>query len=271
MEHQREATYPRGFTLIEILVVIGIIGVLLAIFLPLAEKARHRAYIAACANNLRQIGQGIQMYANTNQGQYPRTRFVRGAALTRGTGSASADAFSAASGVVVNDVTAPFWLLARIEHLPAAVFICPYNDETSYQADRADPQVTGNFTDYHRNLGYSYANPYPDAAAESAGYRLTAKLPGDFGVAADLNPGQTGRSDPAVVFVSSVNAVTVRGNSVNHEQHGQNVLYADGHVTFALTPLAGAGGDNIYTNSAGLVEASPRGVKDSVMVPEGDD
>lgn len=44
---------PRAFTLIELLVVIGIIGILLGIFLPVAEKVRHRDYISACADNLR--------------------------------------------------------------------------------------------------------------------------------------------------------------------------------------------------------------------------
>jgi prepilin-type processing-associated H-X9-DG protein len=38
-----------------------------------------------------------------------------------------------------------------------------------------------------------------------------------------------------------------KGNSNNHDKAGQNVLYADGHVSFQPTPFCGLGNDNIYT------------------------
>ena len=55
-----------------------------------------------------------------------------------------------------------------------------------------------------------------------------------FAVAADLNPG-TGDGS----------------NSLTHEDRGQNVLYADGHLTWETTPLCGVNGDNIYANKNG--------------------
>lgn len=67
MSHAR----PNAFTLVELLVVIGIIAVLIAILLPSLGKARDAAKRTACLSNLRQAHLAFVLYANANRDQVP--------------------------------------------------------------------------------------------------------------------------------------------------------------------------------------------------------
>jgi prepilin-type processing-associated H-X9-DG protein/prepilin-type N-terminal cleavage/methylation domain-containing protein len=60
-----------GFTLVELLVVIGVIAFLVGVLLPALTKARQQAQLIQCASNLRQWGVGIQIYADESQGTLP--------------------------------------------------------------------------------------------------------------------------------------------------------------------------------------------------------
>src|SRR5688572_31610046 len=71
-----------GFTLVELLVVIGIIALLISILLPALNAAKERANRVKCASNLRQVGQGLMLYANDNKGAYPRTIYKIGSPPT---------------------------------------------------------------------------------------------------------------------------------------------------------------------------------------------
>jgi prepilin-type processing-associated H-X9-DG protein len=191
-----------------------------------------------CASNLRQIGQGLLLYANQNKGAYPRTIYVADGESKPvwGTGASAKNPFEA-DGPQPNDVSAAMFLLIRTQDIGAEVFTCPetYADKDPFVTTY--PPVRSNFTDVKKNLSYSIANPYPKDGVIKGPYWSGAVGP-DFAIAADINPGTAGNGDNVlgVRTGSSANDMK-RGNTNNHDDDGQNVLYGDGHVEFHTNPF----------------------------------
>src|SRR3954470_21656184 len=212
--------HPRATAFIELLVIIAIIGMLIAILIPMFLSARQRSTRFKCQNNLREIGNAMFSYANSNHGRFPSTRPsadpIRKPDLSN-SGYAATQPF-APDGPAPNNVPAAMFLLIRSEEVPAYRFICP-------GAARAQPDQFGgkfvaersNFGDVMLNLTYGMHNPYANDATLAAGFGWGPQwLKPRFPLLADMGPAP----GPKLPLQSP--------NSRNHEGDGQNVLYADG-------------------------------------------
>jgi prepilin-type N-terminal cleavage/methylation domain-containing protein len=266
--HPRLDRQPRGFTLVELLVVIGIIALLVSILLPTLNRARESANRTKCLANLRGIGQLVTMYANAYKGKIPIGY--------SGSASGSNTAYSENYWMARYNNAAPEkyrWCalgllfpagLIKESSAEGMIFYCPStNDETIHSMKGtatpnpwiddvlADSPLAVAANGKGTRIGYSCrsSNPASPRAVTDRGVKWTR--PGDAGSAVSQydpingNPGATATMVADMMRQSSMKTrailcdVMITSRTRVAHVKGINVLSADGSARYIEYTMLG--------------------------------
>ena len=222
-----------GFTLVELLVVIGIIALLIALLFPALGRAREAARAVACANNIRQIGIANIAYANRHGGTLPvpvlgtNLHFGRPESAIWATGDYGILDFS--QGTLIADLGGP--------SVAEQLFQCPSDSDRTYLSVGlsfvGDQLVTREFKWLPRNFSYLWNGEISDTHVrhdQFKTFRITSLRPPAEKVLLFENASCVGLATSPVWYDEV--SYGERAHLVIGLRHNKrsNVFFADGHV-----------------------------------------
>ena len=176
--------YPRtrlrtGFTIVELLVVISIIGILAGLLLPAVSQARETARRTSCLNNIRQVGIAIHSY-HTSFNSLPAVALASGDPVVAQTASVSLLPFLEQVPLALqydSDVTWDHENNLRLQRLMPPVYRCPSNPEAGRIApsgfETTDYTFMRNAMDYQKHKSIFQWGEYGSFMAVSDGLSNT--------------------------------------------------------------------------------------------------